>query len=486
MSYESYDPYEPYEPYDGGDQGYGQGYQEYRNQGRPGQGQPDPGYAEPGYQGQGYPEEGYPEEYPAQYQEQQQYAQQQPYAAPEQQYAQQPQLQDAQWAQSGLGWERQAWDEARLGVSPLQEQGYAEQQQEGPAQQYEQYEGYEQYEQGRQYEQPYDQPYEQYERHEQYEQQPEQYERQPEQYAPSRFEAEAPSERPPGLPHQRAEAGGIAEPEPSPVAPAPASDVSGAPKTRPNAPTQGRGAFGAAGIGVVTAVAALASTGALLVVLALVQAGVAYGWQYAMTVRENGRADKRVVVLTTLIGWAATAAAFRLSTGEDSIGLPATLGVGFLLLAADQTLRSQPFGEARRVAGLGIAVTGGLFAVLPAGFLAAERNDSGLTAACAMAAAGGVLCCALLGRNPVRGILAALLVGAAVGSVAAQSLQANGGLEAGALGGAVAALAAATAVGVTDRVAAEGDARGSMRIVTQVLPVALAAMGALFAVAVYR
>jgi len=182
----------------------------------------------------------------------------------------------------------------------------------------------------------------------------------------------------------------------------------------------------------------------------------------------------------------ATAGAVRLSVNDDSIGLPATLGVGFLLLAADQALRPRPLGEGERVAGLAIGVTGALFAVLPAGFVAAERVDSGLTAACAMAAAFGVLCCALLGRNPVRGILAALVLGAGVGAVAAQSLQAQGGLKAGALGGAVAALAAAAAVGATDRIAAEGDARGSTRIVTQALPVALAAMGALFAAAVYR
>jgi hypothetical protein len=237
---------------------------------------------------------------------------------------------------------------------------------------------------------------------------------------------------------------------------------------------------------VVTAVAALASAGALLVVIALVQAGVAYGWQQAMTSRENKRADKRTVILSVLVGWAATIAAFRLSVNNDSIGIPATLGVGFLLLAADQTLRPRAFGDGERVAGLAVAVTGCLFALLPAGFVAAERLDSGLTAACAIAAAVGVLCCALLGRNPVRGILGALILGAGVGAVAAQSLQAQGGLEAGALGGAVAALAAAAAVGATDRVAAEGDARGSMRIVAQALPVALAAMGALFAAAVYR
>jgi hypothetical protein len=78
------------------------------------------------------------------------------------------------------------------------------------------------------------------------------------------------------------------------------------------------------------------------------------------------------------------------------------------------------------------------------------------------------------------------VLGAGIGAVAAQSLTAHGGLRAGALGGALAALGAAAAVGALDRISAEGEARGSIRIVSQVLPLAPAAMGALFAAAVYR
>ena len=464
MSYQSYDPYEPYEQYENGDQGYGPQYPEqqpypeqYGEQQPYSEQQPYPGPEQYGEQ------QPYPEQYGEPYQ--QPYAERRPGYPPRQRQPEsesQPQYQDAQWAQSGLGWERQAWDEARLGVSPLQEQGYQEQQgrdgrPEGSV-------GYQQYDEYGQYEET-----QQYDQYDQYEQ-------------PA-----------PGVPRQRTDEDYPATP-PTPAEPRFEPDFEPEPATSParSAPppaapaVQGRGAFGAAGIAVVAAVAALASSGALLVVVALIQAGVAYGWQHATSLRENGRADKRVVVLTALIGWVATAGAFRLSVNDDFIGLPATLGVGFLLLAADQTLRPGALGEGDRVAGLGIAVTGGLFALLPAGFVAAERLDSGLTAACAIAAALGVLCCALLGRKPVRGIIAALVLGAGVGAVAAQSLNADGGTKAGALGGAVAALAAATAVGALDRVAAEGDARGSTRIVTQVLPVALAAMGALFAAAVYR
>ena len=293
---------------------------------------------------------------------------------------------------------------------------------------------------------------------------------------PPEYEAQYEAGYEPELPHQRAE-------EEAASAAATAAADEGA---SPAAAAPGRGAFGAAGIGVVAAVAALASGGALLVVVALIQAGVAYGWQQALTLKDNRRADRRTVVLTALIGWAATACAFRLPSNDDVVGLPVTLGVGFLLLAADQTLRSRAFGDGERVAALSVAVTGGLFAVLPAAYVVAERSDTALTAACATAAAVSVLCCALLGRNPVRGIVAGLLLGAGVGAVAAQSFQANGGLEAGALGGVVAALGAAAAVGALDRIVAEGGARGATRVVTQVLPVALAAMGALFAAAVFR
>ncbi|HWG22664.1 hypothetical protein [Actinospica sp.] len=430
MSYESYEPYEEYEqqppsqqPYENYDQ---QQYQEYQQ------------YEQP----------------------QQPYGQQQPY---EQQAYQQPyegQYQDQQWAQSGLGWEQQAWNEAQAAG------GYQYTQvNELSGTDFQQYRA----------DLPRDMPVPDY---------PPEYQRSPEYTEYADY-----AEEPAGFPHQRAE-----DPVPEPEAayerePEPAPSPPPAPRRTAPAPTAaaGRGSFGAAGLGALAAVAAIASTGALLVVVALIQAGIAIGWQQAMGARERGRPDRRAMVLTSLIGWAATAAAFKLTPDSASLGIPAALGVGFLLLAADQmTRRGHPFGDGERVAGLGIAVAGGLFAVLPAGFVVAERIDSALTGACASAAALGVLCCALLGRNPVRGIVAALVFGAGVGAYAAKALQADGGLRAGALGGAVAALAAATAVGALDRIVTEAEARGSTRIVSQALPVALSAVGALIASAVFR
>lgn len=471
MGYDGYDGYQSYDSYE---------YDPYRQQ--QGGGVPEQYEARPQYDGPQQYEQQY-EQYgdQAQYGEQAQYTAQPQYEQQYQPQPPQPQYQDAQWAQSGLGWEQQAWDDARLGVAPLQElqeQGYApypesqypESQYPESAyqQQYEQYEQYEQYDESADYgaaglprqraAQPAARPADQYS----------------DQYSDADADAEAGAASSPATVNSTATSGASAAASAS-AASAPSSAV-----------PSGRGAFGAAGIGVLAAISALAGSGALVVVIALIQAGIAYGWQQAVTLRENGRPDRRAVVLTALVGWAAAASAFRLPINEDFIGLPVTLGVGFLLLAADQALRARPLGDGQRVAGLDLTVTGGLFAVLPAGFVVAERSDTALTAACALAAAIGVLCCALLGRNPLRGIVISFVLGAGIGAVAAQSLSAHGGLKAGALGGAVAALAAAAALGAVDRIAAEGGLRGSSRIVSQVLPSSLAAMGALFASAVFR
>lgn len=480
MGYQSYDPYE-YDPYQQGDHQQPDGYQhgDYQQGGYQQEGGYQQPYSEGGYaeQGQYGSSDQYTES--AQYAQADQYAQAEQYAQADQ-YAQQSQYQDAQWAQSGLGWERQAWDETRLGVSPLQELDYPPSGFDGG--QYGQTEYDERrYDESQYGERPRNEPqHEHYEQYDQYDQ-----------YNKYGEFGAYPAPPPAGnqdsydplseLPHPRERHEAAAEPVSSAASSTPASASADA---EPAA--IGRGAFGAAGIGVVAAICALASAGALVVAIALIQAGIAYGWQQAITRRENGRPDRRAVVLTALVGWAAAASAFRLPKADDFVGLPVTLGVGFLLLAADQTLRSRPLGDGERVAGLDLAVTGGLFAVLPAGFVVAERSDTALTAACALAAAVGVLCCALLGRNPLRGIFVALVLGAGVGAVTAQSLAADGGLKAGALGGAVAALGAAAALGAMDRISVEGGLRGSTRVVTQVLPLSLAAMGALFASAVFR
>lgn len=451
MGYGPQEPYEPYEygqyqpnPYEGaggGEQGYGEGNPRY----------PQPEYQQPEYQP--YPEQGYEQLYQEQgYQEQ---------GYPEQGAADPAGVTDPQWAMSGMGWEQRAWDEARLGVSPLQEYGQEQGRRQtdyesnapgrgsrrraaAPEQEHE-YEGYDEY--GGYREEP--------------------------------GTAE--------LPHPRsgddAEAD-FGEPTARQI-PAPAANPAPAPVAAPAA--SGRGAFGAAGLGAILAVAALASASAVLVVIALVQLGVAYGWQLAAGLGRNGRGDRRSIVLTVLTGWAASAAAFRLTGAQDEIGVPAALGVGFLLLAADQTLRQRvAIGDGERITALAVSVGGALFAALPAGFVVADRADTGLTAACALAAAVGVLCCALIGRDPLRGVLAGLVAGAVVGALAATSFSAAGGLKAGAFGGAVAALAAAAGSGALDRMAAEGELRGSTRIVAQTLPIGLAAVGAVFATAMFR
>jgi hypothetical protein len=495
VSYESYEqPYEEYDPNQQQQPYYGNQYENQQYENQYGQQYPEQPYQEQPYAEQQQYAEQQPyeeQQYQAEYQEQpyqEQPYQEQPYQDPQyQEQYRQPQPQDPQWAQSGLGWEQQAWDEARLGVSPLQdparggdrpqaEQGYG-----GAYTQVNELSGtdFQQFKADLPRDLPVPDYPPEYERYEQYSEYP---------------------EESPGFPRQRAEADelggreGSAGDRPSRSARAAVESEEKAEdraEQRAAAGAAGRGAFGAAGIGAVAAVAAVASTGALLVVVALIQAAIAFGWQQAVGIRhgdrDRDRVDRRAVVLTALIGWVATIAVYRLSVNSDFLGIPVTLGVGFLLLAGDQTLRpSRELGDGEGVAGLGIAVAGALFTVLPAGFVVSERLDSGLTAACASAAALGVLCCALLGRNPLRGIFLGLMLGAAVGAYAGKALQANGGLQAGALGGAVAALAAATAVGALDRIVAEAEARGSTRIVSQVLPVALAAVGALIASAVFR
>lgn len=477
--YERYGEYEPYGQYDGngrddgngryqggGEYGYGDAYPQQRPEYPPFPEQGgQPGFGneyEHGYE-QGY-RSGYQESYPA--------------AGLEPSGALDPGMDpamDPQWAMSGMGWEQRAWDETRLGVSPLQEYGQGQAQPQGglageqaarapgrgsrrgaPAQEQE-FDGYED---------------------------------------PLAYGAPAPYQDPAGhrnaagfdaYPDDDAYPDEAGMPEPATRAAADTADAA-ASTSAPAAPAAaGRGAFGAAGLGAILAVAGLATTSAVLVVVALVQLGVAYGWHLAAGLGKNGRGDRRSIVLTALIGWAASAVSFRVSGTQNEMGLIGALGVGFVVLAADLMLRRRVvLGDGERLAALASAVGGALFVTLPAGFVVAERTDTGLTAACASAAAVGVLCCALLGRNPLRGILVGLVAGAAVGASAATSFSAAGGLDAGALGGAVAAVASAAGSGALDRMAAEGGLRGSTRIVAQTLPIGLAAVGAVIATAMFR
>src|SRR6266568_4004073 len=271
--------------------------------------------------------------------EQQSYEQPQPY---EQQQYPAPYQQDQQWAQSGLGWEQQTWNDSQLG-------GY---------QQYTQVNelsgtDFQQYQADLPHSLPVPDYPPEYERHERPE-----HPAQPAQYPEYTEYAEYPetayadyAEEPAGFPHQRTDVAS-AEPEPArePAGEPEAPQREPRPGAAPSFADTGRGAFGAAGLCAVTAVAAIASSGALLIVIALIQAGIGIGWQQAVGARDGGRLDRRAAAMTTLIGWAAAAAAFTLGPDNEYLGILAPLGVGFLLLAADQMAhRGRELGDGERV-----------------------------------------------------------------------------------------------------------------------------------------
>lgn len=244
----------------------------------------------------------------------------------------------------------------------------------------------------------------------------------------------------------------------------------------------GRGAFGAAGLAVVAGISALVGKPLLAIVIGLSQIGLAIGW-----LRTVGSPNRyRTTVLVALTGLAASAIAYRLDTEHAPGAIATAVGVGFVLLAADQLLRRDRDSSrgAHRLEALAAAVTGAALAALPAGFLVAQRQDSKLAAACGLAAAVAVLCCALVGGGArAIGVAAAGAAGAAVGGITAISLSSSAGVGGGAIGGIAVGLLAAAAARVTDRLGAEDS---DVRISSQTLPLAFAAVGAAIAVSVLR
>jgi hypothetical protein len=278
-----------------------------------------------------------------------------------------------------------------------------------------------------------------------------------------------------------------ADPEPTYApasAPAPAEST---PKSAPKPASQtsdlaGRGAFGAAGLAVVAGISAIAGTPVLAIVVALSQLGLAIGWQRTVAIPKH----RRTIGLIALTGFAASAIAFRIDTERAPGAIATAVGIGFVLLAVDQLMRRNADAAPgpHRLEALAAAVTGAAFAALPAGYLVAQRQDSKLTAACALGAAVAVLCSALVGGG-VRafGVFAAAVAGTAVGGLTALSLSSPAGAAGGAMGGAIAGLLATGAARIADRLGAEGS---DVRISSQALPMAFAAVGAAIAVSVLR
>jgi hypothetical protein len=242
----------------------------------------------------------------------------------------------------------------------------------------------------------------------------------------------------------------------------------------------GRAAFGAAGLAVVTGISALVATPVLAVVLCLSQVGLVVGW-----LRTAGFSNsRRTVGLVSVIALVAAALAYRVTPDNAPGAIGAALGGGFVFLAADQLFRREAGAGRRRSEALAAAATAAAVAVLLAGYLVTQRLDSGLAGACALAAAVAVLTSALVGGGTrPAGIVAGVAAAAALGALSAVTLGATAGAKGGALGGIMSGLFAVIAVRAADRAAAEGS---DTRITSQVLPVALSAIGALIAAQVMR
>ena len=384
---------------------------------------------------------------------------------------------DPQWEQSGLGWDQQAWNEAQ------RRDGYRDE--------------YREENQREKYRDEYQDEYRD-DRHDD-RRGPEEY-REPGEYRDTRYDspvreafepargredftASAASAAPSSSraadyePDRRTRPDPDIETEyPSERAPAPVSTASTASGV---SALTGRGAFGAAGLAVVTGIGAIAATPVLAVIAGLSQIGLAIGW--ARTVgMPNAR---RTVLLVAAIGLAASALAYRLVPERAPAAMGAALGVGFVFLAADQLFRKDTGVGRHRSEALAAAVTGAAFVVLPAGYLVAQRQDSALAGACALAAAVAVLCSALVGGGKPVGILAGAVAGAAVGALTASSLASAAGAAGGAAGGFVAGIFAVAAARLADRLGTEG---GDVRISSQALPMAFSAIGAVIVTQMVR
>ena len=232
-----------------------------------------------------------------------------------------------------------------------------------------------------------------------------------------------------------------------------------------------RGAFGAAGVSVLTAIGAVAAAPVLAIVVGASQLGLAAGWSRATN------AAWRSAVLPALIGICATVLAYR-GAASDAAGISASvLGIGFVALSVERLVAGP-----RSVDSLADAVAGAVLVIVPAGYVVAERQDSALTAGCALAGAMAVLCTALI-SGAARGIGAGVVAATLVGGLTAVSLTSNAGLTGGLAGGALAGLFAATGVATAGRLAAEG---AQTKILGQALPVALTALAAVVSVTVLR
>ena len=331
---------------------------------------------------------------------------------------------DPQWEQSGLGWDQEAWNRAQ----------YAEDR--------------------------YDTQY----------------------IEPVRDSAPAPAAAPAEYEPGEFESALRTAPEPAPARPGPIPSATAATAPRPatSAAVAGRGAFGAAGLAVVTGIAAIAATPVVAVVVGLSQIGLAIGWTRSVGLPHA----RRTVVLVAAIGLVAVVLAYRLIPDRAPAAIGAALGAGFVFLAADQLFRKDTAVQWPRSEALAAAVTGAAFAVLPAGYVVAQRADSALAGACALAAAVAVLCSALVGggTRPV-GILAGAVAGTAVGTLTAVSLGATAGSKGGAMGGLMSGIFAVVGARTADRLANEGS---DVRISAQALPMAFSAIGAVIAAQVVR
>lgn len=267
--------------------------------------------------------------------------------------------------------------------------------------------------------------------------------------------------------------------EHAPAGPEPISPAK-VPSPAANRTVAGRGAFGAAGLAVVTGIGAIAATPVVAVIVGLSQIGLAVGWTRSAGLPHA----RRTVVLVAAVGLVAAVLAYRLIPDRAPAAMGAALGAGFVFLAADQLLRKDIAVQWPRSEALAAAVTGAAFTVLPAGYIVAQRGDSALAGACALAAAVAVLCSALVGGGvrPV-GILAGAVAGTAVGTLTAASLGAAAGSKGGAMGGLISGIFAVVGARTADRLANEGS---DVRISAQALPMAFSAIGAVIAVQVVR